>query len=294
MKISHYFKKIFILCLLFSFCALVGKGWHIARDGLIIRRIIGWEDQSLELGWNEEAKSAMKQRFYSLGRGRQSYAFLSEDGRYVIKIPRYGRFRLPLWLQAVNLKCLDSYRKNRTAKKQAAKEALLQSFQIAFDSLKEESAIIAVRFPGEKGKGEVIKIADRLGRHYDLPLNMTGFVLQYKKELFNEVFKNILLVKDRKEIVYRLDQILEVIATRARKGIICRDDAFMYNFGFDESQAYQIDVGDFRRPIIGNPKEIFDQSVRGSLTPIRAWIEKIDPDLLQLLDQKLEKLTYYD
>jgi len=292
MKISLFFKKIFTLSLLLIFCALIGKGWYIARDGLIVRRIIGWEDQSLELGWNEEAKSAMKQRFYNLGRGRQSYAFLSEDGRYVIKIPRYGRFRLPLWLQAMNLKCLESYRKHRIVKKQAAKEVLLQSFQIAFDSLKEESAIIAVRFPGEKGNGEVIKIADRLGRHYDLPLNTTGFVLQHKKVLFNEVFEKILLMKDREKIAHRFDQLLEVVATRARKGITCRDDAFMYNFGFDEFQAYQIDVGDFRRPITGNPKEIFDQSVQGSLKPIRAWIKKIDSDLLYLLDQKVEKLTY--
>ena len=288
------FRKVFFLSLLLGFCALVGKGWHIARDGLIVRRVIGWEDQCLELGWDAEAKSAMKQRFYSFGRGRQSYAFLSEDGRYVIKIPRYGRFRLPLWLQVVNLEILEPYRKVRYINKQTAKNTLLESFRIAFDSLKEESAIIAVRFPGEKGRGEVIKIADRLGRHYDLPLDKTGFVLQHKKELFNDVLKQILLMNDRQEIVHKLDQILAVIATRARKGIACRDDAFMYNFAFDETQAYQIDVGDFRRPITGNPKDIFVQSVHGSVKPIRAWIEKIDPKLLEVLDQKIENLSYYD
>ncbi len=265
-------KKLAAILFLLAFCAFVGKGWYVARDGLFLPRVLGWTE-NMELGWSEEIRSLLNQRFTFLGKGRQCYAFISEDGRYVAKIPRHDPFEVPIWRKALGL--------SDFSKREIRKAKILESFRIAYDLLKEESALITVHIPGGIETGVMLQVSDQLGRFYDLPLDRTGLILQHKKNIFRDLDSKL----DRKLLI---DQMLVSIARRARKGIMCRDAAFLDNYGFDEKGAYEIDIGTFYMPKESSGKEFFAQAFKGSLTQLRQWIKETDPDYAAILDLKID------
>lgn len=274
-------KKFALLTLLILFCAAVGQGWYLIRDGFQVSRVLGWDDQ-VESPWSEEAEGALAQRYYTLGRGRQCYAFVSEDGKYVIKIPRYDRYRVPLWLRSLPF---NAYRERRRSEGADLKKRLLESFRISAEDLKEETGTVGIHF--RRALGKSITIVDQLGRSFDLPLHKIGFVLQYKKELFRDVFQAALSKQGKEGISKVLDDLIVLIADRGRKGVLCKDGSFLRNFGFDEKGAYQIDVGSFYRMPALSEDQAYELSVRNSLAPIREWIGQIDPSYLAMLDQKI-------
>ena len=108
----------------------VGKGWHWIKDGFSIQRTAFPLAPIQESLVDEETRAALQQTYDYLGRGHQCYAFQSADGRYVLKLPRADRYRLPFWLKTCTFPFLDSYREALQKDKQSRKEFLLNSFQI--------------------------------------------------------------------------------------------------------------------------------------------------------------------
>src|SRR3990172_8014289 len=104
------FKKFSLFLLLVSVVLMIGKGWHWAKDGFHILRVrnapfgIG-EDPPI----NAADLAALQQPYFYIGRGHQCYAFSSEDGKYVLKLPRLDRYELPFWLRICRLSVLDAY-----------------------------------------------------------------------------------------------------------------------------------------------------------------------------------------
>jgi len=268
--------------MLILFCAGVGKCWYWIKEGFTIARVQGWEGKMGDLYWNKMADEIVKQEFHSIGRGRQCYAFESEDGKYVIKIPRRDRYNLPFWLRALDLKALDSYREHRRVARFNCGRGLIESFHIAFADLKEETGIIAMWVP--KMDVRELHIRDKLGRSYHLPFGKVGFILQHKKRLFRDVFAEA----HKKGTVDQVFKgLMDLVEKRARKGILNKDGSFLRNFGFDENGAYQIDVGSFYKEAQLSDRDAYDKSIRNTMAPIREWAERINPDYLRMIDEKI-------
>ena len=263
-------RKFFFLFLLSVFCVGVGRLWYWTTDGFRLSRIEGFDEPLPNKDLSEEAKTALSQSYSYLGRGRQCFAFQSEDGKYVIKFIRTDRYRDRFF---------PYFNQRRKESRVTRKERLLSSLEISFEELREDTAIIAMS--GVSERDHEVKIIDRLGRPFLLPLEKAQFILQRKVRLFKDVFQEALLKKDRAEMAKILDQMLEVVVRIARKGIISKDGAFLKNFGFDQTRAYQIDIGSFYR------KASFNTAIHASVENLRIWLSHLDPALLELLDQKL-------
>lgn len=253
-QINWNIKAFFVFSLLIIFCVLVGKGWYWATDGFRVDRIETEEPWGHERPLSEEAESALRQRFYYLGRGRQCFAFVSEDGQYVLKFPRMDRYK---------------NRENGERKK----KAYFKSLEIAYDELKEESALIGM-FNCSK-KRIKIELVDRIGRIVHLPLEKTKFILQRKMKLFKDVFR-----EDNAEWI--VDCLLKLIVKISRMDILSKDGGFMENFAFDDKRAYQIDVGSYYRK-----EGAFNKAIHASIENLRVFLRDTDPELLTMIDNKL-------
>lgn len=279
-------KKLAIILGLILFCSTVAEGLYLAKDGFSCRRIHSLDYQITE-NWDEEIDNVLEQTFHYLGRGRQCFAFASNDGKYVLKLPRTDIYKTPFWARVLPV---QSYRFQLEAKRRIREKFILNSFQISFDELKRETGLLAIHLGQSPSKGKKLTLIDASGSKHRLPLEKTSFVLQYKQPILMEAFSAALQKGAPKEAERILDALLIVVVERAKKGILNRDRSFLRNYGFDGEKAYQIDVGSFFRNQNLDPIAAYQKSICDSIDPIQEWLTLNAPEMATYLNIQLKKL----
>lgn len=280
-------KKILpLLVLLFvSICA--GKALHFLKDGFSPRRIHSLP-YAVEENFNDEAQKALQQTFRYIGRGRQCFAFASEDGKYVLKFPRTDIYKTPFWACALPV---STYRKRLEADHRKRETFILNSFKISYDELKEQTGLLAIHLGQSFSTGQWLTLIDAAHCKHRLPLESTSFVLQYKRPILMKAFSEALQKKDVRQAEKVLDALLTAIVERASHGILNRDRSFLRNYGFDGEKAYQIDVGSFFKNPHLPPNEAYQKSIRDSVDPVREWLSQYSPEMIPYLNQKLKEIS---
>jgi hypothetical protein len=267
---------------LILFCAATGQGLHFAKKGFSYRKMLSLNIDLPTLNLNEETKQILNQPFYYLGRGRQCFAFSSKDDKYVLKIPRTDIYRLPIWTQVLPV---HSYRMRLKNEQQKRLKFLLKSLQIACGELSKQTAVIAAHLGTTQSENEQITLIDALGcRHY-LSLDKTTFVLQHKKPILMQAFSKALKT-DKAKAKEILSAFLYNIQERAELGILNKDSSFLRNYGYENGQAFQIDIGSFFKQNGKTPREVFEKSFIDSTDPIREWLQENVPEMLPYFIKK--------
>jgi hypothetical protein len=234
-------KFLFSLLLFSALGALAGRGWHALRDGFDVRRITTVFPKGVPAPIPGEVLSKIDQSFSYLARGRQSFVFVSEDGQYVLKLPRSDLPKLPFWKRS-----LFPERSWRASfeKKELRRKRALDSFELAYTQLKEETGLVYLHLARTEGSHEV-EIVDRIGRRHRVCLDKTLFFLQKRYPLAFPELKSRLEKGDEEGVKTFLNAFLDMVLLRAKKGIFNSDSEFLMNFGIDQNRIYQIDIGSF-------------------------------------------------
>lgn len=284
------FRKLLALSLLGAVIFLAGKSWHLAKDGFSISRIQPQEILNISpLPFEEisqETSCLFDQNFYYLGRGHQCYAFVSEDGSYVLKFPRLDHFTIPFWRRALQGFGLKASNEKLQLEKKGRFAFLMNSFLIAKEELKEETGIIYLHLNKTGHLKKRVKIFDTIGRGYEIVLDHTSFILQKKSPLIWPIFLENLKKREKEKAKEILKAFLDVIITRAKKGIFNKDPSFLKNFGYDKGKAIQIDIGSFYKREEPN---LFEASLQDTLYHVRVYLSEKDPELLLWLETEVEK-----
>lgn len=278
--------RIFRFFLLLACCASLGQGLYFFRKGFSLRRL-QCLPQSCSYEPSLEIQKIIKQPFYYIGRGRQCFAFASQDGLYVLKCPRTDIYRLPLWARTLPVSAKrDAMIKDKTYRK----NFVFNSFRIAKEILPEETGTLAIHL-GESAKtDQKITLVDALGVSFHLPLYKTIFILQHKHPLWTPLFLDAQKKGDVREQERLLEALIDIISERAKKGILNRDRSFLRNYGFDGKQAHQIDVGDFFEKTTWDRHIVFHKSVEDSLTPVKEWLEENHKEMLPFFEKRFSQL----
>ena len=285
-------RKIFCFLILVGFCLGVGKLWYWKTNGFNISRLDGWTQELEGVWWNEEAEAILSQTFHYLARGRQAYAFVSEDGQYILKFPRGDICKIPFWLKAYPF---AAKRERQVFRRAFRERCVLESARLSMEELKDATAMIAMNFSRSANhekpfRAKKVKIIDRAGRSFQVPLASTYFVLQRKKDLFRDVIQRAAVNEGIQGVEHVIDVLFDVIVERTQKGILNRDGSFLRNYGFDDQRGYQTDIGSFFKAEGVPSKDLFFRSMELSVKPIRKWMAKMHPEWLPILDRKRELL----
>lgn len=275
-------KKLFVFFLLMLISLATGKGLYYTKDGFSSRRILPLKNQSIAI-FTEEANEALTQTFHYLGRGRQCFAFASDDGKYVLKFPRTDIYQTPFWAKVLPV---SQYRKKLEASHKRQEQFIFNSFQISFEELQKQTGTLAIHL-GQSVSNQYLTVIDRLGSKHSIPLSTTCFVLQHKHPILMRAFAQAIENKDQKQAEKILDALLSAIVERASKGILNRDRSFLRNYGFDGEKAYQIDIGSFFKEPTLSSDEAFQKSIRDSTDPIKEWLSANCPEMLSYFNSKL-------
>lgn len=211
----------------------------------------------------------LDQPFRYLGKGCQSYVFLSDDKQYVIKFLKYQRFRPQFYLKAIS-----EERFNKKAEEKKKKlNALLDSWKIAYRDLKDETGLIYLHLnQGDKFE-KPLTIVDKLGLTHQIDPDEVVFLVQKKADMLCPAIVKGDLVFGKKLINNLIVQLL----SEYERGLGDNDHALMQNTGVIGDQPLHIDVGQFSKE--ERFKTDFKHELFSKTYKFRIWLSKHYPEL---------------
>ena len=213
----------------------------------------------------------LSQPFRFFGKGRQSFAFLGEDGKTVLKFFNRRYIEMP-WHAF-----LLPWKEREKAKRDLRREFFLHAYPLAAKHLKEETGLLYVHFGRSCGLPPVW-LTDRASRVFTVDLNEMPFILQKRGEpLYPTLEAMDRAAKERAILAF-----LEMIARRISLGIADGDHDVEHNFGVLEGKPIHLDPGRFSLPQeISVEKEWWSATHR-----FRDWLGEKSPELIPFFDEK--------
>lgn len=191
----------------------------------------------------EPIKQILSQKYTHLASGSQSYAFVSEDGKYVVKF-----FRMKHLTHRIS----DLWRPERRAHQKQNLLSIFRSHKLAYEHLKQESGLVYLHLNKTKHLSLTLPVVDKWGRTHQINLDKTEFVVQEKAELiFNRLAK---LRNDPAALQKSIGSILALVKTQCDKGIVDHDKAVKNNYGFVGDLPIHLDIG--RLHFANKPQEV--------------------------------------
>ncbi len=210
------------------------------------------------------AADVLDQPYRYLGRGAQCYAFLSEDGKYVLKFFRHDHLR----------------RKGKVLRDFA-------SYKIAFDALRAETGLLYLHLNKTKNMGKTLTFFDKIGVRHRVNLDEMEFLVQRKAELALPTLKQWLDAGEVDKAKEGISSLVNLVRERCKKGIFDKDPDFRTNFGFTAMGAMQLDAGRFRWDPKEKDPKIYQNELRSITQGLQQWLEKEYPELSLYLEQLL-------
>ena len=237
-------------------------------------------------------ETALNQPYSFLGRGTEYEAFLSEDGKIVLKLFRLKPFRLVFFKKAFFSREEKPFFERLKEARAKRIDRTLASLFIAAQQLKEETALFYIHHPERERALPPIQIVDRVGKVHFIDPKKTPFILQRRADLLFSHFLKKYLSKDFKGARASIDALFCLIRERSLKEIGDRDLDLVRNFGFVGEKAVEIDLGSF----FNNPHAKRGPSLKKELfyamLPLRNWLEDHWPEEVKYLDRQMDEVHF--
>lgn len=250
-----------------------------------------WEVSPLDLNEQLVVDQALDQPYFYLGKGCQAYAFLSQDGQYVIKFFKYPRYSLQPWVAYFPpLPSIAQYKQEKLEKKGEELEGFIKSCKIAFNHLKKETALLFVHFNKTTDLKRSLVIFDKRGTSHTLTLDQMEFCLQRHALMICKVLKDYQLEGQQEKAKQLIDRLLQLILSEYSRGLADQDHALMQNTGVVDNQPIHIDIGQFVYDEKLKDPFFFHQELFTKTYKFKIWLSNHYPELKNYLDGELEKI----
>ncbi len=284
-----FFKVVFALVVIGAtnwVCNMQTAGFRLYEIVSAMPNRERWETLSLPAAMKEQL---LAQPFFYLGNGEQFYAFLGSDQKTVLKFFRHDHLSpkqliryLPLPTQLKNSILARKSRYDLTP--------LFDSAKLAYDELREETALLYLHLNKTQGAFQRLTIYDKLGVRHEVDLDATEFVLQEHVEPFCEAIDKRMQQNEVAAAKEQIRSLMRLINKQCQKGITNTDASFKRNFGASNKKAIALDLGSFLKD--ERVKEPSGQraEVERLTSRLHRWLKKHHPDLLSDLSSDRECL----
>lgn len=291
-------KKICLgICILLV--GLAGRSYYeFLNDGFTIENISS--DYSYDARWDVRPLTAkeialtdviLNQKFTYLGKGYQFYAFLSQDGDYVLKFFKYKRLRIPCWLEYFDfIPIIKRYRLENMQRKCKKLEGAFNSCKVAFDHLSNEAGLVCVHLNKTHNLNKSIVVVDKMGWSHLIELDQMEFLLQKKAEMLGSYIDQLMNAGNIVEAKQLLTQIIEVVLSEYARGLLDNDHALLPNTGVIAGRPIHIDVGQFVLNEDAKLPQVYKQELFSKTYKLHRWIKNKYPELSQYLESELRSI----
>jgi len=225
-----------------------------------------------------EIYKQLDQPYRYLGSGSQSFAFLSEDGQYVLKFFKLktGYWRLPSL--------------SRSQRRQESFITAFNSCLIHASTFKNESGVLYCHLKASKHNLPTVTLIDRNRRLLSLDLSTLPFVLQKYAEPVDQRLLRYKMANDRKSAEQTIDQLFGLLLKRYHLGLSDRDPNLITNFGFIDDQVVSIDVGGLVKNRQNLKTYFYDHEILKAKNKCNRWLFKHHPELVDHVEKIVEDI----
>lgn len=209
------------------------------------------------------------QPYYYLAKGNQSFVFISEDRKTILKF-----LRLP--------KGIRKFALTRKTVTNAAKQIFFNYKNIS-EELHEETGLIYMHLNHTNVLRRKVQIIDYLGASYFLELDSVPFILQKKADPFFSDFQKLSFKKAQCVI----KNVLELYGQLYSKGFIDHDPIFEKNLGLIDLQPIIFDFGQIEKCCNFPPRQEYLLQMTNSL---RINLQTHSPELYQYYLETLQNM----
>jgi hypothetical protein len=252
--------KLFLLALpipfLYKFCEKETDGFRISRLSTSCHF-------TMIADIPNEVNAALNQKFHYLASGGQSWVFVSEDEKYVLK-----------------------FFKAHLRSKKGKLERDFKSCQLAYDNLKEECGLVYLHL-NETTTLKTVQVVDKLNIVHPIDLDKTDFLLQKKGVLLYEHLQKLMEEKDLTGAKEALSSLCHLIIKRSEKGIFDEDARIHCNLGFVGNQPILLDTGRLKWDEKRKNPEIYRKDLKKITLKLKIWLEQHYPELAFHLEKEV-------
>lgn len=247
-----------------------------------------WDIPSPTSAEQAQIDAILSQNFTYLGKGAQSYAFASADGRYVLKFFKFKHIR-PNWLADLipNISPFTEYKERIAYKKARQLNGVFAGYRLAYGVNKQESGLLYIQLNPPK-QPHYVTLIDKIGLKRTLDLGTVPFILQYKGVTLRNTMIDLLEKGDLALAKTRISQILNLYLSEYRKGIYDRDHGVMHNTGFVGENPIHLDVGKLSADDNMRQLNVYREDLLKVLARFELWLHINYPQYYQELIQYLE------
>lgn len=238
-----------------------------------------------------EIKKILSQEFIYLGKGAQNFAFLSKDGKWVVKFVKQKHFHLPAGEEmALSLPFLDSYKETRLKKKHDTAKNYFNCCKLAYDELKKETALKYYHMTKTDYLQTKVQIKDKLGFKHTVDLDEVEFILQRRADHIIPLLSHFNQTHDDQQFQMVLEKLMEAFVMLSEKGIKDFDRRIFQNYGFIDGEVIIIDIGQLKKDSEIESAEGLKEEIQRRGAQILAWITKRYPKQAEPFEKKLVAL----
>ena len=300
-------KKTIPLCLPFSFFVRIGllifgttlfvrPIYYYLTEGFSLKRTEVTIDHDPALVLAPPSKELIddlaqitRQPFHYLKKGSQAYAFISEDGKYILKLFKFHHMHSVAWLKKIPFpKSLAKKRDLLVLHRQQRIDLTLHSYKIAQEDLKDECALLFTQILPCSSYSLPATIIDPVGRTYTRNLAHYGFALQRCAKLVIPSLHDWIEKGDIAEAKKALSSLVGLHVARSKLGIQDIDPDLHKNAGFLGTTAVHIDIGSFLKNKRISSSEKMIPEIQKTFRKLEKWLEVKSPELAAFLEEKIQ------
>ncbi len=247
-----------------------------------------WELPVPSLEEQKNLNQIFSQKFTYLGKGMQSYAFISEDKNYVLKFFKQRQMRARSWIDLIPFSWNRRYDKHQARKEM--ERLTFSSCTTAYKELKNETGLIYVHINQSHDLNKKVTIIDENKRVHSVPLGSTCFCIQKYATLIYPCISELMQQGRITEAKNSISAVFDLIESLGKKGVTENDPLLYRNFGLIQNAAIQIDVGKLCIDTKRQNTSVYKNDVVDVTKDFKQWLEDNHPSLLKHFEQCLQKV----
>lgn len=281
-----FFLILIALCISAArFCHHQTKGFRLTK---VQSNLFDTHVQELSIEEIQYIRSLFAQPFRYLGRGHQSFVFISDDQEHVIKVFNNAHQRKIAFFKVLSyIPFFNGWASQKMSSTQTKCQKTFESYAIAFEEMRDQTGLLFSHLNATEGLPPITLI-DPLNIRHRLNSNTLGFLIQKKVKLVYPALEEWIQHEDIDKAKRALSNLLDLFMWKCQKGIFDNDPLIRTNFGFLDEDAVQIDVGPLSKDLTIQESDRMRAEILRITTSLKQWLEEKSPDLLVYLDQQLQ------
>lgn len=288
-------KRFLLSCLVVLLCIGAARFCHHQTKGFRLTKIQNNLDigpaLSRPLSENDLQliRSLFAYPFHYLGRGKQSFAFASDDGVHVIKIfNNENKRKTTWWLLVSQLPFLREWAGLKSLLWKTKWEKAFESYRIAFDEMKDKTGLVYIHL-NQTEELPPLTLIDPLRICHRIDSNSLGFLIQKKAKLVYAALDEMIQAHDRVKAERAIIGLIDLCLWKCRQGIHDNDPLIRTNFGILDDEVIQIDVGPLSKDFSTHDPDHIRKEIFRITASLKNWLNEHSPELAVFLDQQLEE-----